>query len=416
MWYTRGVYTTCEGVQGGSAIILRNRHARFLRGAKNAPFLLSVAVVSVLASGFYARPTQAEFLNTVLTCVINIGNCAPPPTDGTDPSVTQPPSETPTEETGPGEETPPDPTVSDDTVAPTVFIDANPRLAGGTSETVTITGTVSDDNLSSYSVAVNNVIAQQGSDLNEKNVTINIPWSVSTPQRIPSDTYVITLDATDKAGNPAHTEITVVVDNTPPTESVTGGNVIIQGGSITPNVTADDIHGPIEYRWSEDSDDPSILDFDASAQEPTFTPRAEGSYLFYVQVIDGLGNVANDTFTFDYVRELATLPLPVTSDPSDELTVGSAVTPDITPVSADPTARSSRDEVPFSDDGGVLGNTISASGLSPSTTQGAVVSPTTGGWSIFGILWYWWLVVIGVIITAWFFIKKYVFSSLAKDS
>jgi len=380
--------------------------------------LLSVVAVSVFASGFYARPTQAEFLNTVLTCVINIGNCSTPPAGGTDPSVTPPPTETPTEQPDPSDETPPadDPTIADDAVAPEVFIDASPRLAGGTSETVTITGTVADENLSSYSVAVNNVIAQQGSELSEKNITLNIPWSVSMPQRIPSDTYLITLDATDKAGNPAHTEVAVVVDNTPPTESVSGGNVIIKGGSISPDVTADDPHGPITYRWSEDGDNAGTLKFDPDAQEPTFTPQIEGSYLFYVQVIDALGNVSNDTFTFDYARELAILPLPTLSDPSGELINTSAATPNITPASSSPTTRIGRDEVPSSEDSGVLGNTISAAGISPSTTQGAVVSPTTGGWSIFGMLWYWWLAITGVVVTAWFFVKKYAFRTLAKDS
>jgi hypothetical protein len=373
-------------------------------------------LVTVLTSGLLSRPTQAELLNSAtqsVGCLLNIGTC-PPATNG-DTQTTDPGSTTNSGDTTPPAD--PNTTPSNDTTKPSVAINADPILAGGTTQTINITGTVLDSNLASYSLAVNGNVAQSASDMTDTQASITIPWNVATPNVVPSGSYLITLDASDKAGNTAHTEVSVEVDNTPPDVTVEGGDVIIKVGSISPTTTADDAHGIASYTWTAKADNPGILDFDATAAEPTFTPDVEGSYVFYVDVADGLGNVTTKQFTFGYAQELATVPLPTESDPTTSLVDQSPSTvPVTTRASTHPTILSARDEIPVSDDTGVLGKTVTAPRDIASTTTVATIAPTSRGWSIFGILWYWWLVIIGLIVSVWAIVKKFVLRRIPEHS
>ena len=393
----------------------RNRETHVLRGAKIALFLLSVLFVTVLTSGISARPTKAEFLNTVVSCVLklNLGTCPPPPAD-TPPPLPTDETDDPVDDDSDVE---PAPDYSDDVTDPVVTVGANPLIAGGTYDTVTITGDISDENLDSYILMVNGERATSGSALTEKTIHIDMSWSVSTPERVASGDYVITLDATDKAGRTAHKEVTVVVDNDGPTKSVTGGNVIIKGGSISPTVTASDAHDPISYSWTGDADNPSgINEYDASASEPIFTPTVEGSYTFYLTLTDGLGNISTDQFDFGYAQQLETVPLPTKGNPIDEVRDETSTTPSIVPTSSNISSRSGRDEVTTSDDGGVLGSTISAPGQVVMRNDSATITATDKGWSIFGVLWYWWLIVFGIIMTVGYVVKKIIISRVPEQS
>ncbi|HEY8886806.1 MAG TPA: Ig-like domain repeat protein [Candidatus Microsaccharimonas sp.] len=349
----------------------------------------------------FTRSSQAELLNsgapvttTLTSCLLNIGVC---------PAVTDPPPAPPADPAPVDPNAPP----STDITKPAVALnDPSPALAGGNTQTVTLTGMVSDDNLASYSLALNGNVIQQGSDMTEKMVAINVPWSVSTPFIVPSGDYVVTLDATDKAGNTSHDEKTVVVDNDGPTVTLTGGDTIIQGGSISPTTTADDPHGIATYAWTAGDKNPATLTFDVAAPEPTFTPSIEGSYTFYFTVTDGLGNTTTKPFTFGYAQELAPVPLPTTQDPTDALVDQTPSTPLITPTRPHPTLQSGQDAPLTNNDSGVLGSTASGLGdLTPAKTI-ATIAPTGSGWSIFGVLWYWWLVIAGIIFVATFLIKR----------
>jgi hypothetical protein len=388
----------------GRTVIRRQIRARpILRGTKITTFLLSALVVTVLSFGMFTRPTQADFLDPVaktVGCLLNITSCTP---DNTTPQT-------------PADTAPADTTPSDDPNPPAVAVDATPTLAGGTTQVINITGTVIDSDLDSYSLAINGTVAQQESAMTNTQASINIPWNIATPNLVPSGAYTITLDATDKAGHTAHTEKTVTVDNTPPAVTIDGGDVIIKDGSISPTVTASDDNGIASYAWTESANNPATLNFDHTAAMPTFTPTYEGSYLFTLAVTDGLGNVTDQTFTFGYQQELATVPLPTTTDPTDGLVDQSPSTPAVTPASTSPVARVGRDEITTSDDSGVLGNTVTAPGQLPPTTTAATITPTAAGWSIFGLLWYWWLVILGVFFAGWILIKKFVLSRVPEHS
>jgi len=371
----------------------------------------------ILAASMFTRPTQAEFLNSpaqALTCVLNIGNCKTAdtiPPDVTPPDVTPP-------DTTPPDTTPPPDTAPPDTTDPTATVSTDTALAGGRIGDVTITGTVADAHLASYSLAVNGVVAQQASDLTETTVDVTYVWSVSTPEWLESGIYTITLDATDTAGNTAHSETMVEVDNDGPTASVSGGGIILKEGSITPDVTASDPHGPLEYKWTASTDNPALLDFDASVSGPTFTPTVEGPYIFYLTVTDGMGNVSNDTFSFDYAQELETVPLPMIIDPTDKLTDDTPSTPTVIETRVSPMATRGRDEITASDDTGVLGSTVTApSQIVPVHDIAATtITPTDNGWSIFGLLWYWWLSVIGVLIVVGIFVKRMVVTRITEET
>jgi hypothetical protein len=364
-------------------------------------FLLGATFVAVFSFSMFTRSSQAELLNsgtpittTLASCMLNIGACPaatdPPPAPPADPAPVDPNAPPPTDITKPA----------------VALNDPSPALAGGNTQTVTLTGMVSDDNLTSYSLALNGNVIQRGSDLTDTMVAINVPWNVSSPFIVPSGNYLVTLDATDKAGNTAHDEKTVVVDNDGPTVTLTGGDTIIQSGSISPTTTADDPHGIASYSWTADDKNPATLTFDATAAEPTFTPSVEGSYKFYVTVTDGLGNTTTQSFSFGYAQELATIPLPTTQDPTDALIDQSPSTPLVTPTRTNPILQSGQDAATSTDNSGVLGNTTTGPGqLSPAKTI-STIAPTGNGWSIFGVLWYWWLVVAGIIFVATLLIRR----------
>jgi hypothetical protein len=373
--------------------------------------LLSIIFVTVLTSGIFTRSTQADFLDPVtktLGCVLNLPDCTASPADTT---PTDPPADPPADTAN--AETP-----ADDTEPPVAsFTSVSPMLAGGNSQVVTINGHLTDDsNLAGYTLLINDSTAQQASDLSGTATDISFAWNVAAPNPVPSGQYTITLNVTDQAGKTGTTTTTVTVDNTAPTVDVQGGG-IIKSGSISPDVTASDANGPLGYMWTASSDNLDALDFDHSAAEPTFTPDVEGTYVFYLDVTDSLGNVSShNEFDFGYQQELETVPLPTTTDPTDGLVDQSPSTPAIVAASANPMIKNSSDEVTTNNDTGVLGNTVTAPGQAPPTATIATITPTAKGWSIFGILWYWWLVIIGVVLTAWYFIKKIVTARIPEQS
>jgi len=374
---------------------------------------------TLLTSGMLSRPTQAVFLNSVVGCLLNIGKCTVPSENPVD--VLGPLG--PTEDTDPGDETPPQdtsnddpdesPTSEEDVDSPTATLGVDPVLAGGNTQTVTITGMAKDENLTSYVLMLNGNVVQEQSDLTETEVTINVPWNVAVPNKVPSGMYKFTLDATDKAGNTVNVEASVEVDNDGPIASLEGGDVIIKSGSITPSMTAKDPHDVSAYYWTADEDNPGILEYDADAPEPTFTPYVEGSYVFYASVTDGLGNVSTTPFNFGYARQLEPLPLLTTEDLSGKLITQGTLTPAVTPASTNPGSSGDSDN---DNESAVLGNTIVVPTEKTPATVVAAISPTRSGWSILGILWYWWLAAAGLVFGAWIVMKKFIISGVPEHS
>jgi len=296
--------------------------------------------------------------------------------------------------------------------------------AGGTAYSVVVTANADDPNISQYKVVVTNsggsIVAQSPlTQVSGNPASILYAFDVTPAADFPSGAYTATLTVSDSLGNNTLTSGGFVVDNDGPVVVMTGGNTIIKSGSISPTVTATDPSGIASYSWTSDARNPDGHDLSYTIAEPTFWPKVEGTYRYYLTVTDGLGNVtANILFTFGYSPELAVVPLPVipTDSLSDKLASGETLFPASVSPSASP-SRDAQNETGANGIANVLGGTIGNAPGQLSPNDGAsVIAPTSGGWSIFGVLWYWWIGVIAVLGTATYFVKKIAFLPIPKHS
>ncbi|MDB5161631.1 MAG: hypothetical protein JWM52_139 [Candidatus Saccharibacteria bacterium] len=302
---------------------------------------------------------------------------------------------------------------------PTVSLEAAPLLAGGTISPVNFTGKANDTHLSQYALTISdengNVVDNVSTDATSSSADFSRSWDVINPSKIPSGTYTAVFVAIDKAGRSGQTFVTIIVDNDGPDLTITGGNVIIKGGSIAPDVAVSDPHDVTTHSWEADADNPAILDYNTDDMSPVFKPTTEGTYVFRLTVGDSLGNTTTKPFQFSYAAELTPLPLPTETTSPDE--TASTNLPSAVSQITNP-ARSAREESQASGDTNiaqVLGTTSSPSGDPISAAQVATITSTTSGWKILGILWYWWLLAIAAILALWALIKRFVASS-AKES
>ena len=294
---------------------------------------------------------------------------------------------------------------------PIVSFDASPLLAGGTISTVTFTGNADDSNLSRYALTISD---EDGSVVDNVSTTATTTtadfsrnWEVVNPSKIPSGTYSAVFVAIDKAGRSAQKLVSIVVDNDGPDLTLDGGDVIIKGGSIAPDVLVSDPHEVTTHSWEADDGNPTIIDYNPTDISPVFKPTTEGTYVFRLTVGDSLGNTTTKAFQFGYAAELAPLPLPTETTTSPDKADSTALPSSVSPT-ANPT-RSTREESQPGDDTistQVLGSTSSPSGNPVSTAQVAAITSTTSGWKILGIFWYWWLLAIATVLALWGAIKR----------
>jgi hypothetical protein len=294
---------------------------------------------------------------------------------------------------------------------PVITFSTDKNLVGGTVPIAALVGTVDDAHLTRYEVTItdpslNSVVAFSEDTTNtHSDVAYNFDAT-----GLQSGVYVVSLSGTDKAGHIGRVDVSIEVDNTAPSLDISGGDVIIKGGSITPEVTASDPHGVISYAWTSSPNNPGSIDFDPTVAEPEFTPTVEGSYSFALTVTDELGNTSSQSFEFGYAADLPPLPLPSQTQTND--TQGSPDTP--LPAAVSPTANQTRDprEETDSDNDGEVSQVLGASNNVPGdpivNANTAALTPTSSGWKILGILWYWWLVATGAVIAAWLLLKRFV--------
>lgn len=126
-----------------------------------------------------------------------------------------------------------------------------------------------------------------------------------------SGEYVFTYIAIDKAGLETSRSITINVreDNVQPNISLSGTNRVILGNSAELKITASDAQTGLAY-WKLNLDDGSeLLYFDHAAGEVpseytyTFTPSADGKYVFTAEACDNSGNIKTVSYTVDCVPD-----------------------------------------------------------------------------------------------------------------
>gem|GEM_PF-1455687 len=312
-------------------------------------------------------------------------------------------------------------TVTIDPTDPTAAVTVSAELIGGNVPAVTISGTVDDEHLRSYTLSIldesNTVIESSTVATEGQHADVNSLWNAVDPKQL-SGNYWVSLVARDAADRTFESKARVVVDNDGPLTKVTGGDTIIRGGSISPIVSAEDPHGDITYAWVASTANPAILTYVSTDKQPVFTPTVEGSYRYTLTTTDRLGNTSTSVFRFDYVAELPLLPplVEVTGGPSAlevaATALPSAVSPTSTPT-RDARSETSEDTKTTNQ---VLGSTISNTNEPVATTRVAALTPTNSGWSILGILWYWWLLVIAAVIAASMLARRYGSPRVNQDS
>lgn len=215
-------------------------------------------------------------------------------------------------------------------------------------------------------------------------------WSF--PVDLPDGKYRIIVKSTDTAGNSRTKRIDVTVDNSGPTVVYAG--FAQNGAVITPSFTATDIHEPLTYSWSTS---PDVSISDVAALNPEFTVNVDGAYTFELTVTDAAGNITVVPFSFTY-----TTPETPSSDNTGSDNTGSE-----SPVT---TAGTTSNNGGFTDvnanneseDTEVLGTSTQNKDQSNTSTDkkevlGTSVKNNDDVWNLFGIAWYWWLLILAAV-------------------
>ena len=240
--------------------------------------------------------------------------------------------------------------------------------------------------------------------------------TVMTPVAIDGN-YSLRLHATDKANNVGLpiTSAVITIDTTGPT-------VVIAKPVLTGNTYQPVVSDPAElatYNWSAIAPATQLTVSNPTVAQPVFTFLADGTYKLTLGVTDVLGNVSSQNIFVTYLAPY----IPASSDP-------------ITPVDPQPAPFTATNDVvvakttqPVADadtahtDTPAITNTRTSEPLVASAAITPIVEPppsaivpSTQGWSIFGILWYWWAGAIAIIATVWTMAKRYVLRARANDT
>lgn len=275
-------------------------------------------------------------------------------------------------------------------------------LVGGTQPIFAATIKVADDNLRFYEVSITDIngasVFFQRYDVTDVAHEAVFEWDASEQK---SGTYNINVMAHDASGRIGQIGVKVTVDNDGPLASVRGGNIIINSGSLAPRVVLENKDDVASFSWAADALNATSV-FNPELLQPFFTPSTEGTYTYYLTLLDALGNITTFTFTFDYDEVLEPIVAPIA--PIDKTPNPGTVTPvtRIATVAPDLQKRSSGEEANANS---VLGTTAAAATAPP--VDVAPVASTQSGWSILGILWYWWLVVIALLGIIALFVRRY---------
>lgn len=233
--------------------------------------------------------------------------------------------------------------------------------------------------------------------------------SLSATTLVPGDgDYVFHVWAIDVAGNVGGESTgSVTVDTTPP-EVTIGSTYDTTDNEIQPNVTASG--DSVSFAWTTSVSPSDVTISDPSALMPTFTVHTDGTYAFTLAAKDALGNTTTATFTFTYEtpvpETINTETIPVVAEvasftdvtaTTDATTVNGGTTQSVT------TLRNAGSSAPTED---VLGAQTKKSGEVLGAETAAVITPTTQGWKIFGILWYWWALIIAATVGIWWLLAR----------
>ena len=214
--------------------------------------------------------------------------------------------------------------------------------------------------------------------------------------------YTLRVWATDNSGMMGEWSESApnVVDTVAPTVVIR--TPLIEGSTYIPVVTTSD--EALVYRWTTDAPRGALQISNTAVAQPTFTFLADGTYVLTLTVTDAYGNSTVVSVTVIYVAPFIPgrgneLP-PVEAEPLEFVdrlieprtvrvapatTFAAAVAPQIASAAVVATDQPSTD-------------IIRAEQPAPPV---AAIATTEQGWKVLGMHWYWWLLVVAVIVTAW---------------
>ncbi|HEY5695597.1 MAG TPA: Ig-like domain-containing protein [Candidatus Saccharimonadales bacterium] len=314
-------------------------------------------------------------------------------------------------------------TITPDTTGPTVQI-TNP-IAGYVKGVVTISGTVTDSHPDHYYLVVKDatgkVVAGPGT-VNQKQVQ---DWQWDTT-KLPDGVYTIDLEARDALGNkgPQSTQtLNVTVDNTIPTAAIkltstatpSASTDMVFAGTITTSKVAALKQLELWIDSKDYGDITKVVDVTGNWNYTLVGGLDKGDHKVAVVATDLAGNVSVETID-SYVAvtvsgyvvpptegkgiiatSIAPAPLPQVVTPvqptryyvasvqptRDTGNTANTVTP--------PTSNTTNDKAVLGAESEKSPATLSASTVQP-------IAPSSSGWTLFGIAWYWWLLLLALMI------------------
>lgn len=200
-----------------------------------------------------------------------------------------------------------------------------------------------------------------------------------------------TVTVTDKAGNDA--TITFSIDSTAPIVTVKTPTAVNSGetATITGTVSEAAKVTVVVNGVSQEINVLSAGDWSVTFATTSFTA---GSYPVLVSAVDSYGNPSEP----DNTKALV-VSSPDTTDeeiaPRPGLGGGPFSGPSADgPSFGSPTLTAQSDN---SNDSAVLGTKDSAGADTPAANTASIVSPSSQGWKIFGMAWYWWLLILAIL-------------------
>lgn len=195
-------------------------------------------------------------------------------------------------------------------------------------------------------------------------------------------------------------------DTEPPSVVVTGETNGVVGEDITLAVTSDEPLSELHVYVGSDELRMNVTKLSDTAWSITYTPAAAGVYMFRVNGIDLAGNLSEDTY-FNVAVKVVIVAVPPTIEQTTEAKrqlqdVVAALSQPLNAVDdVRPIVAPHDSSVKFPKSG-----VLQAADIATADSKAAIVS-TGSGWKIFGILWYWWGVIIaGLAAVGWRFNRR----------
>lgn len=228
----------------------------------------------------------------------------------------------------------------------------------------------------------------------------------------PADgSYTLTVWAVKEGEEPQYCNSAAIVLDTAPPVITNNGYTLDENNAIaTPQLSTEETD--LTYSWFVNGLGADVTISDPTALTPIFTFLSDGAYNFVLTATDSLGNAATILLTITYQQPF--IP-PTTNQPVIPEEAIPAPVEAYTPLEEAPSVTFRSAPVPSGDgmlapevDASIFANT--ADGLeevsgTEKEVAGAIVA-SKNGWNIFGLNWYWWVLIAAIIASAWLWLKR----------